>query len=192
MGFLMRALIRSYIRKTSIRLLLFIGVSTSILAPSIANAGWLKKAIVGSALVGVGYSAGSSGSEAQRAPEPLLRPNESLSGTTNVSKAEQNRLNAMEKVTWKLLKKGDFENPLLPKYAAKLSESNDLAKLDASAFAYAELGDKEAAISIYQEKIVMVFRSTEVSEIEIEIYDKRYSVLEECAPQKCVSVLYGQ
>lgn len=160
----------------------------SIFWGNTAHAGWLKKALIGGALVGGGYVAGKSNAEASN-DGPLFSEIQTNTEGVSVSQAERNRLNAIEKVLWKKLKQGDYDSVQVLSYADKLNATNDLTKLDAAAFAYAELGQKDKALAIYQEKIVNLFRATTVSEIEIEIYDRRYTVLEQCEEGRCVSGL---
>ncbi len=163
-----------------------IALSLSLMS-SQAQAGKLKKFLVGTALVGIGVGATiiyKKGQDAER--EKWLLENNVEVETDN---PELTRLKELSASTWQNLASGIPINENLKDIANDLRRSSSLTVLDTSAFTFAEMGDRETALEIYKYRIFPILLDQDPDKIDK--YEKHYSVLLDCEPGNCVKTLYS-
>lgn len=151
-----------------------------------AHAGLLKKFFIAGTVVGVSalaiYKAGQA-SERKRYDEEASLFDASL------LKEELERLESVSNALWRRLENNDFiDSEKIINQAKELRRSADISMLDTAAFAYAELGDKQTALEIYEyrifPKLVLEDQKTRTK------YEKHYAVLRACDPQSCLKLLF--
>lgn len=167
-------------------------IALSILAlcmtTSQAHAGKIKKALLGVTLVGIGVGATilyKKGQEDERAKWLAEKGVE----FEKENSEEIERLTQLSKDMWNELKNGIPIDEDLRHIANDLRRSTSISVLDTSAFTFAEMGDKQTALEIYEYRIFPMLQ--EQDDASISKYERHYAILQNCIPRSCMKELYN-
>ncbi len=94
----------------------------------------------------------------------------------------------LSKDVWAELKDGIPIDENLRHIANNMRKSTSISVLDTSAFTFAETGDKETALEIYEYRIFPML--LEQDDDSISKYERHYAILRNCVPRSCMKELY--